>query len=125
MDRIRAVLKNLCKFLHAALFNLNIFSLQNFGSNIDREKVKYLCRWATRLYIVLFMIGVFILAIYTLLQPDTLTETFVNPSIKTYDRLILEYGDKLQCPCSSISSAYDRFIQIQPVFHEVNRNIYL
>jgi hypothetical protein len=107
--------------LYTALLNLNLFSAPRFGSDIDRKRAKHLSQLATRLYIGLLIIGFAILALYTIIQPQMLRKTFANPSLDIYNRLLLDHNDALQCRCSSISSTYDRFIEIETVFHQVSR----
>ena len=103
------------------LVNLNVFSVRTFGSSIDRAQAKHLGQLATRLYIVLLVIGIVILGLYTIIQPQTLTKTFLKPSLNLYNSLIVDHSDTLECPCSSISSTYEGFIQIEPIFHQVSR----
>jgi hypothetical protein len=102
--------------------DLNIFPLRDFGSNVDRRRAKHLGRWSTRLCIVLFISGLAILALYTIVQPETLTKTFNKPPFNLYNQLSQDYGDKLKCSCSLIASTYDQFVKIKPVFHEVRRD---
>jgi hypothetical protein len=79
----------------------------------------YRGQWATRLYIVLLIISFVIMIFYTSFRPQVLTKTEERPSLDVYNRLVHDYEDVLQCSCSSISSTYDKFIQIEPVFHQV------
>jgi hypothetical protein len=79
-------------------------------------------QWATRLYIILLTIGFATLAVYTVIRPQTLTKTFDRPSLNIYNHLKHDYGDKLECSCSSIASTYDQYVNIEPVFHEVRRD---
>ncbi len=83
---------------------------------------KRIGQWSTRLYIVLLIIGLAILALYSVIQPQTLTKNFAKPSLSLYNHLAQQYGDKLKCSCSLIASTYDQFIKIEPVFHEVKRD---
>jgi hypothetical protein len=108
-------------FLHIKLLNINLFPVRTFGSNVDRAQAKRLGQLASRLYIVLLIIGIAVLGLYTIIQPQTLTKTFVKPSLTLYNRLMADYNDALECPCSSISSTYEQFIKIEPVFHQVSR----
>ncbi|CAF4078850.1 unnamed protein product, partial [Adineta steineri] len=87
-------------------------------SNVDPIKAKRLGRWATRLYIALFIGGLSILTIYNLIQPQMMTKTFDKPSFNVYKNLKKLYGDELKCPCSVIASVYSQFIEIEPIFHE-------
>ncbi|CAF1463585.1 unnamed protein product [Adineta steineri] len=80
---------------------------------------KRLGQWATRLYIVLFLVGLAILAVFTIVKPEPLTKTFDEPSIDEYNQLFQRYGDKLKCSCSSITSTYNQFANIEATFHEI------
>jgi hypothetical protein len=109
-------------FLYTKLVDLNIFTVRYFGSNADRMTAKRLGQWATRLYIVLLIGGLAILALYTVIQPEILKKSFHKPSFNEYNHLKHTYGDKLECSCSVIASKYDRFVKIESVFHQVGRN---
>ncbi|CAF4373130.1 unnamed protein product, partial [Adineta steineri] len=100
------------------MLNLNIFPARTFGSKIDRITVKYLGQWSTRLYFILLTIIFVILTLYTAIQPQTLTKSFATPSLTFYKNLMNDHNDKLECPCSLISSPYDRYVEIQPIFHQ-------
>ncbi|CAF0975007.1 unnamed protein product [Adineta steineri] len=78
----------------------------------------------TRLYIVLLIAGHIILILYTIIQPQILTKIFDQPSLTTYNRLMVDHSDTLQCPCSSISSLYGRYITIESVFHQVCSSLF-
>lgn len=110
--------------LYTKLVTLNLFSVQYFGSNVNESTLIFLGQWTTRLYIILLAMGLGILAIYTVIQPETLTEAFEKPSISRYNGLIKAHGDRLQCSCSLIASRYDHFVKIQPIFHQVKRNYF-
>ena len=111
-------------FLYTALVNLNLFPKNRFGNRVNKITAKRLGLLATRLYIVLLIIGFVILALYTVIQPEILTNTSANPSLSTYDQLMRGHNDTLQCPCSTISSTVDQFITIEPVFHAVSTKHY-
>jgi hypothetical protein len=113
------VIRNVIKLLYTTLISLNIFSLGDIGSNVDPIKAKRLGRWATRLYIALFIGGLSILTVYNIIQPQTMTKTFNKPPFNVYKDLKLLHGDKLKCPCSVIASVYSQFTQIEPIFHDV------
>ncbi|CAF1427348.1 unnamed protein product [Adineta steineri] len=119
LDRVRQVLKKMITLLRTTLINLNIFPIRTFGSNTDRMQAKYLGILSTRLYIVLVIIGFTILSLYIIIQPETLTTNIAKPSLTVYKSLLLEHHDTLRCPCSTISSAYDRFMNIEPIFHQI------
>lgn len=98
---------------------MNLFNLQSFGSQIDRVHAERLGRIATRLYIGLLIIGLAILALYTVVQPEVLTKIYVEPSLSTYRQLIKHHANKLECSCSKVSSPYSRSVTTQPIFHQV------
>jgi hypothetical protein len=110
---------NLLNFLYSTLIHLNIFTRASFGGNIDREKAKSFGHLATRLYIILLILGFVVLFINTAIKPEILTKTIANPSFDTFNDLFRDHSDTLQCPCSSISTTYDQFIEISPIFHQV------
>ena len=120
--RIRILSQKLAVVLYAKLLSLNLFTGRTFGSEIDRVRDKRLGQWATRLYIILLMIGLATLIFDTIRQPQVLRKTFNNPSLNVYERLLLDHNGSLTCPCSSISSIYDQCITIEPLFHPVNRS---
>ncbi|CAF4111073.1 unnamed protein product [Adineta steineri] len=98
---------------------LNIFSLRDMGSSMDLITAKRLGQWATRLFIALFISGLSILTIYTIVQPHVVTKTFDTSSFSIYNDLQQKYGDELKCPCSVIASILDQFVKIEPISHEI------
>jgi hypothetical protein len=112
-------MKSLVTHLYKVLVDLNIFLLRDFDNNIDRMTAKRLGQWSTRLYVVLFIIPMIILFLYGVIQPQTMTKTFDKPSLNFYNNLLEDYGTELKCSCSSIASIRNRFIKIEPIFHEV------
>jgi hypothetical protein len=123
-DRVKQILRKLASLVYTTLINLNIFPVRTFGSNMDRLKAKQLGQWASRLYVILLIICFAILSLYTVIQPQILTKTFNKPSLSIYNQLILDHNDTLQCPCSSISSTYNQFISIEPMFHQASSGDY-
>lgn len=121
-NRLKLAVQQITALFYTKLITLNIFTVQNFGSHVNRIAANHLGQWATRLYFILFTVGIATLVLYTIIQPQTLTETFEKPSLNEYNRLRSIYGEKLQCSCSIIASKYHHFVQIEPVFHQVKRN---
>ena len=120
--RLKLIIRNLATKLYNSAVSLNIFLLRNFGSNVDRSTAKRLGQWATRLYIVLYIICLSTLALYTVIQPQVLTKTFNQPPLDVYNRLLDNYGNRLKCTCSLVASAYNQSLTIEPVFHEVRKH---
>jgi hypothetical protein len=121
---LKETIRNSATLLYTKSIELNFFSRRKFGSNINRMTNIRLGQRATRLYIVLFITGLAILALYTAVQPQTLTKNFAKPSLSLYNHLAQQYGDKLKCSCSLIASTYNQFVQMEPVFHEVRNDYY-
>ncbi|CAF1091478.1 unnamed protein product [Adineta steineri] len=116
-NRMKIMIRKLIKLLSTSLIELNIFSTRDFGSNTDQITAKRYGRWATRLYIILFLSCLIILISYTTIRPASLTETFKKPCFIRYTYLKKTYGNNLKCPCSKLASTYDRFVEIKPEFH--------
>lgn len=93
--------------------------IRDFGSHIDQSKAKRLGQWATRLYIILFVIFISILYLYNAIQPQTITKTFDELTFPFYNELREKYENQLKCPCSLVTSTYNQFTHIQPVYHQV------
>jgi len=123
-SRLKETIRNSATLLYTKSIGLNLFSRRKFGSNIDPTTNIRLGQRATRLYIVLFITGLAILALYTVVQPQTLTKNFAKPSLSLYNHLAQQYGDNLKCSCSLIASTYNQFVKMEPVFHEVRNNHY-
>lgn len=96
-----------------------MFLLRDFGSKIDRKSAKHLGQWSTRLYIILLLTSFTILALFTIVQPEPITKVYNKPSFNLYNQLSRQYGNELKCLCSSISSTYNQFVELEPVFHPV------
>ncbi|CAF4117745.1 unnamed protein product, partial [Adineta steineri] len=45
--------------------------------------------------------------------------TFDKPSFNVYNALVKDHGDTLQCQCSLISSTYNQYVQLEPIFHPI------
>ncbi|CAF0878289.1 unnamed protein product [Adineta steineri] len=80
---------------------------------------KRLGEWTTRLYIILFIVGLFVLLVYTIARRQTETKTFNQPSFILYNRLHYEHQDKLECSCSFIASKFKKFVEIEAKFHQI------
>lgn len=118
-QQLKMLLQKLFTLLYKMALDVNIFPARNFSSHIDRNTSKRYGQLATRLYIILLTIGLSILTFYTAFQPQLLKKTIDQPSLSLYNRLLLDHGNALRCPCSIISSVYNRYISIKPVFHQV------
>ncbi|UJR06811.1 hypothetical protein I4U23_011098 [Adineta vaga] len=118
-DQLKPKLKELIMFLFTKLKNLNLFPPWTFGSNADRTTAKHLSQLSTRVYLVILIISFVIITLYTIVQPQALTKTFINPTVDIYNSLIEKHGNQIQCPCSRISSEYKNYVTIKPIFHQI------
>ncbi|CAF1440027.1 unnamed protein product [Adineta steineri] len=118
-SQLQIIIQKLITYLYTKLVNLNIFFVRDFGSNIDRTTAKRLGQWATRLYMILLVVGISVLAAYIIFQPETLTKKFDQPSLDLYNQLFQRYGDELKCSCPSITSTYNRFVTVEAIFHQI------
>ncbi|UJR17625.1 hypothetical protein I4U23_004521 [Adineta vaga] len=119
LSRLKTMIMKLFLLLYTQLIGLNLFPNHNFGRNVNQMTAQRLGRLTTRIYIVLLTIGFIVLALYTIIKPDSITKPFSNPPLDLYNKLILKYGDQLKCSCSSISLTHNQFIEIQPRFHQI------
>lgn len=114
------MIKNIIKLSQRALVELNLFTARDVGSNVDQMTSKRYGQLATRLYLILFLTGLIIIVLYTVIQPHIVTKNFEKPSFDFYNHLRSIYGEKLTCSCSIIASTFNQFVKIQSVFHSVS-----
>ncbi|UJR17510.1 hypothetical protein I4U23_004405 [Adineta vaga] len=124
-DRIKTKVKMSFRCLWTALIELNIFSIRDFGTNIDRNMGLRWGQWATRLYVSLLIIGLASFIIHSTIEPRTLIKTFDKPLFKSYNHLKHKYGEKLRCSCSSIASTYRQYTTIEPIFHQICKSQFI
>ena len=117
--RLKLFKQKMIKSIRDTLLNLNIFPIHTFGANINRAIARTVGVQSTRLFLLLFATSFIVLTLYTITQQQILTKEFKQPSFNAYNKLIKSYGTDLKCSCSSISSTYDEFIDIEPKFHEI------
>ncbi|CAF1649187.1 unnamed protein product, partial [Adineta ricciae] len=118
-DWLKTLVNKFVTLLRNTILNLNIFTVHDFGSHDDRATVKRHGQWATRLFFILFLSSLILLISYTTIQPKTITKTYDRPLFTFYKHLIEIHGDELECTCSNIASSFDRFVNIEPVFHSI------
>ncbi|CAF1637182.1 unnamed protein product, partial [Adineta ricciae] len=124
-SRVKTITTRLVRLMGSTLINLNIFPRRIFGGRITDRKARYFGQLSTRLYIVLLIVTSGVLAFYYVLQLRTIKVTIDRPDIDAYKSLLLEHGDTLQCRCSSVSSKYNNFVQIQPIFHPICSSLFV
>jgi hypothetical protein len=75
--------------------------------------------WATRICLVLLLIGVAILTIYSSITAHSISVIIHNPSKSQFDYLYEKYPSTLSCPCTHLSTPYSTIISIQPRYHQI------
>ena len=91
----------------------------NLFKTISRdERSLRIQRWSTRLYIPLLFAAMSVLLVYTIIQVQSRQIEILNPSLSTYIDLYAKY-DNVKCPCTQISIAYEHFLELSPLFHQV------
>ncbi|CAF1633955.1 unnamed protein product [Adineta ricciae] len=118
-------IKDLIRTIRKILIELNLFSFRDFGSDLDRIKAKNYGQWATRLYLLLYLLSFSILIFYTLIQPNVVIEAFPKPSLDLYKNLKNRHGNQLKCSCSKIASSNNEFIEINSRFHSICSNEFI
>ncbi|CAF0764694.1 unnamed protein product [Adineta steineri] len=93
---------------------VNVFEDTNRTITIQQQCV------ATRVYLLLLVISLFIVVLYTSLIYYLNTFTITKPSLEQYQQLQQRYGSEaVSCPCSRLSITYSSFITLQCEFHPV------
>ena len=76
--------------------------------------------YATRVYLVLFVVAVVLLMYYSEHTTRTDTSTVLQPSLATFEKLQNDYPMTLQCSCSQIAVPYAKLLRVSsPRFHQV------
>ena len=93
---------------------LNVFDDTNSAVSIEQQYP------ATRVYLLLLAILLFILVLYTSLTYYISTIVITSPSLEQYQYLQHRYGlDAVSCPCSQLSVTHSSFIKLECNFHPV------
>ena len=101
------------------LLKKSIIELNIFKNDLTTDHHVRYQRYATRLYIIILIISVAVLAFFSSLSKQIHRETVLNPTKSEYGQLRETYPNSLVCPCTSISMNYSTFITIQPHYHQV------
>ena len=72
-----------------------------------------------RIYRIILVIAVGLLCLVSFFSTQLATGQIAKPSLSTYQQLMIDFPDELQCTCSKISFKYETFLTIQPRFHQI------
>ncbi|UJR18419.1 hypothetical protein I4U23_005324 [Adineta vaga] len=96
------------------LLDLNLFQTSSTNNQIIKEQI-----YSSRFYIISLIIIFPILLSYVLLNKKTVTITIELHSLNQYNSLRMKYPTTITCPCTDISIRYDRFIEVNPFYHQI------
>ena len=93
--------------------NLSLF----FQQSTDPHEIAS-GRIATWIYIVLLVTLLGIFNVYYSVSDVSQTISIKTPSFHTYQSLVQRYPG-LACPCQNIGPLYNQFLELAPVYHQV------
>ena len=107
---MRERVQSLLIALHDKLVRLNLFK-----HPINDEYGRRTEIINTRVYIMLVVSSLVILAFYTLIVEHTETVQIEKPSISLYQEIAGQEKGTLSCPCTEIIASYASFLSVTPV----------
>lgn len=111
------MLTNVLRTIFEYLKNLNIYVVTNEDTDIKRRKKIY----ATRLFLILFIVSLVVLVGYTTSTFKSTTIHLNNPSQITFEQIYSTHRDNLVCPCTQKFIQIEKFIQVNVSYHQVIR----
>jgi hypothetical protein len=75
--------------------------------------------FATRLYIGLLSVSIFVLLVFTGLNEQTQGGTLILPTLSQFELLSNQYPSTLSCPCSEVTIPHNTFLSFAPQYHQV------
>jgi hypothetical protein len=111
---VRLLWQSLYKTIREKWIRWNIYDSRSSDPLIIYQEIL-----STRLYIILAMISLVILTVYTSISNQIENKTVAFPSQSLYESLQKKYAGSLKCPCTEISILHEKFVKIDPSFHQV------
>lgn len=99
-------------YIKSHLWKLNLFYI-----GVDDEDTIRNQRRSTRFYLLFLFISISILIMYYSIIFYTVQIVVQSPTLEQYSNLIKDYS--LKCPCSNLAIKYDKFVQLEPSYHEL------
>ncbi|UJR19293.1 hypothetical protein I4U23_022422 [Adineta vaga] len=62
--------------------------------------------------------------LYSVINPKS-TESLDKLRVETFEKLQMNYANVLKCPCSQIAVKYERFIHMQPIYHQICSSVFI
>ena len=98
------------------LLKVNLFD----NDDNDNEKLSLVDQLlATRVFLFLLAITLFIVVIFTAFSPQTHTVTVQSPSVTTFNELSIQYSSTLSCSCQQSFIRQDQFLSFDPQYHPI------
>ncbi len=107
------MLEQLWRVIYDKLVDLNFYAPPSPDSYTMQTG-----RWATRIYVVLFISSFVILSFYSSLTYNIETIIVPQPSLNTFLHLQSTGKQGLSCPCKQISILQSSLISFSPEFHQ-------
>ena len=117
---VRRLLQRSFSFVKKTVVGLNLFDNQSGDVRIQRYQIV-----ATRLYITILVVCLLTIALYQGIRQDVRQETVQNPTLSRYLELETLKLDNLACPCKSISVPRQKFISLEPIYHDVCSSVFV
>jgi hypothetical protein len=101
---------------------LNLFESIDSRSNAHHLRSAII---ATRIYIILMTIAVFILVLFNAFDQKIKLITVKNPSEDVFQTLYMKYSSTLECPCNRVEISYKTFINISYTLHPICSSVFV
>ena len=103
--------------LKQRFLTMNSFKKESSTSRtVDVEEVALI---STRIYIVLLITSMFVLALFNGFSQVTASQTVSSPSLAMFEQLQSAYSPTLSCPCQEIVVPYSAYLSIGTTYHQV------
>ncbi|UJR10950.1 hypothetical protein I4U23_015135 [Adineta vaga] len=106
-----------CHSICQKIRSLNLFSSKESSKN---EQMKHEEIIATRIYLILFILGLITVILYAgPFTEETKTTTINFPTSEVVNNLHSRNISTLSCPCSTAAIRYSKFLSIIPEYHSI------
>lgn len=82
-------------------------------------------KYASRLYVLLLAICMYVLFYASMMRPQTRTIALTNIDLVKFEKLYSEHGELLSCPCSTVTTSYKTFVNHIIRFHPICSSFFL
>lgn len=102
--------------LPSRLVQLNLFYQRHLSSELTAQRERH----STRLYLTFLITSMISLLFYYALIQSSMTVSIENPTEQIYETLRQSKDiSSLECPCTNVSFAYGKFVQVNTSLHEI------